>query len=97
MLNSASAFKTRRKLSRRKITPTHDIPLLRTSFRNCFVITQVTSPPVANGVLPPLPQLPSHLDQRLHLLRGRQPVVDHPAVFVGSLVETPDRIHIRVG
>jgi hypothetical protein len=48
------------------------------------------------GGLPPLPQLLPHLNQRLHLLRRRQPVVDHPAVFMGSLVEARDRIHAQV-
>ena len=35
-------------------------------------------------------------DQRLHLLGTRQPVVHHPAVFMGTLMESPDGIQTEI-
>ena len=43
--------------------------------------------------LPPLPQLRPHLHQRLHFLRRWQPAINHPAVFMGTLVGTPESIN----
>jgi hypothetical protein len=45
----------------------------------------------------PLPQLLPDLNERLHLLRGREPVVDQLAIAVSSFIEPPDRVETQVG
>lgn len=49
-----------------------------------------------SSMLAPLPQLLPDLHQRLHLLRRGKPTVDHPAVLVGSIIESPYRVNTQM-